>query len=72
MIASVILALPFHLGKGTGSRIGGIVISLVFTAVMGIGIFYLVRIMNTLNTITSDNHTEIDTIVVAVPANDEA
>ena len=41
MIASVILALPFHLGKGTGSRIGGIVISLVFTAVMGIGIFYL-------------------------------
>ena len=72
MIASVILALPFHLGKGTGSRIGGIVISLVFTAVMGIGIFYLVRIMNTLNTITSDNHTEINTIVVAVPANDEA
>ena len=72
MIASVILALPFHLGKGTGSRIGGIVISLVFTAVMSIGIFYLVRIMSTINTITNDEFAEIDTMVVAVLANDEA
>ena len=72
MIASVILALPFHLGKGTGSRIGGIVISLVFSVVMGIGIFYLVRIMNTLDTITNDQFAEIDTMVVAVLANDEA
>ncbi len=72
MIASVILALPFHLGRGTGSRIGGIVISLVFTVVMGVGIFYLVRIMNTLDTITRQETEEIDTIVVAVLANDEA
>ncbi len=47
-------------------------ISLVFTAVMSIGIFYLVRIMSTINTITNDEFAEIDTMVVAVLANDEA
>ena len=69
---TVLFVLPSHMGWEAVNRAGAIVLSLVFSIFMFFGVFYMVRLSSTLDTITSENTEQIDTVVVAVLANDEA
>ncbi len=72
LAVTVLFVLPSHMGWEAVNRAGAIVLSLVFAIFMCFGVFYMVRLSSTLNTITSESAEQIDTVVVAVMANDEA
>ena len=71
LAATVLLTLPFHLGKTGGSKIGGAVLSLILTAMFAFGSFYLWTISHAVDTIARDV-TESDSYVVVVRADDPA
>lgn len=71
LAATVLITLPFHLGKGTGSRILGMIVSLLLCLVMGVGIRYLVKVNSALNKITTQPQ-EMSTFVVVVKTDDPA
>ena len=71
LAATVLITLPFHLGKGTGSRVLGMIVSLLLCLVMGVGLRYLVKVNTALNKITTQPQ-EMSTFVVVVRADDPA
>ena len=71
LAATVLITLPFHLGKGTGSRILGMIVSLLLCLVMGVGLRYLIKVNSALNKITTQPQ-EMSTFVVVVKTDDPA
>jgi LCP family protein required for cell wall assembly len=71
LAATVLITLPFHLGKGTGARILGMIVSLLLCLVMGVGLRYMVKVNTALNKITTQPQ-EMSTFVVVVKADDPA
>lgn len=71
LAAMVLVTLPFHLGKGNGSRIMGMIVSLLLCLVIGVGIRYLIKINSALNRITTQPQ-ELNTFVVVVRTEDPA
>ncbi len=71
LAVTVLITLPFHLGKGTGARILGMIVSLLLCLVMGVGLRYLVKVNTALNKITTQPQ-EMSTFVVVVKADDPA
>ena len=71
LAATVLITLPFHLGKGTGSRILGMIVSLLLCLVMGVGLRYLIKVNSALNKITTQPQ-EMSTFVVVVKSDDPA
>ena len=71
LAATVLITLPFHLGKGTGARILGMIVSLLLCLVMGVGLRYMVKVNSALNKITTQPQ-EMSTFVVVVKADDPA
>ena len=71
LAAMVLITLPFHFGKGTGSRIIGIIVGLLLCLVMGVGIRYLIKVNAALNRITTQPQ-ELNTFVVVVRTEDPA
>ena len=71
LAATVLITLPFHLGKGTGSRILGMIVSLLLCLVMGVGLRYLIKVNTALNKITTQPQ-EMSTFVVVVKTEDPA
>ena len=71
LFVTILIALPFHLGKNAGGRAAGMVISLLLCLVMGFGLFYLVKVNTALDTITTQAQ-ELSTFVVVVKTEDPA
>lgn len=68
---TLLLVLPFHLGKGSGSKVGGAVLSLILTAMFAFGSFYLWTISHAVDTIARET-AESDAFVVVVRTEDPA
>lgn len=71
LAAAVLITLPLHLGKGNGSRILGMIVSLLLCLVMGVGLRYLIKVNSALNRITAQPQ-ELSTYVVVVKTEDPA
>lgn len=71
LAATTLITIPFHLGKGNGSKILGMIVSLLLCLVMGVGLRYLIKVNSALDKITTQPQ-ELSTFVVVVKAEDPA
>ena len=71
LAATVLITLPFHLGKGNGSKITGMIVSALLCLVIGVGLRYLIKVNSALDKITTEPQ-ELSTFVVVVKTEDPA